>query len=331
MISDLSKKCIHGRIVFDACGRRCRCHHGKFINCCRQRKEFTDMSYTERVRYINTVKTASTNPAYRTTYDNLLTLHKNIFDSEIHKQRFFLTWHRWFILQYENLLQQIDCRVTVPYWDWSLVAANPFSSSIWNTGNHGFGGNGVPGTRCVNTGPFRSTLFSLPASTGGGCLRRDFRGTIPDAVAVQDLILTNDASNFGNFEDELRFLFHDNVHCRIHGTMCSRNSATAPEFFLHHGFVDKIWWDWQRRSNAHKFHTFFTSQLGSMPSTPYRSRDFLDLNNQPGCVCAEYVDPRSSVYTTIKGELFKMVLKNQILLDILTQKVKMCTSSRYFW
>ncbi len=79
------------------------------------------MSQEGRVRYIQTVKTASTNPAYKPQYDSLLTLHKTIFSSGIHQLDFFLPWHRWFILQFENLLREVDCRVTVPYWDWSLV------------------------------------------------------------------------------------------------------------------------------------------------------------------------------------------------------------------
>ena len=300
--TDLSSKCKNGQTAYDECGRKCRCQNGKLVKCCRLRKEFTDMSYTERVRYIQTVKTASTHPSYKPQYDSLLTLHKRIFFSGIHELDFFLPWHRWFILQYENILQQIDCRVTVPYWDWSLVAANPFSSPVWNTGKHGFGGNGVPGGSCVKTGPFRQAVWSLPASAGGGCLRRDFSGTAPDAIAVQKLVTSNSKLvDFENFEQLLRVQFHDLVHCVINGTMCSLDSASAPEFLLHHGFVDKIWVDWQKQSNAHKFNTYFLSQTALMTSTPYRSKDLLDLKNQPGCVCAEYVNPRNSAFGRIKG------------------------------
>ena len=301
IVLDLSKKCVHGTTVFDACGRRCRCENGKFVKCCRLRKEFTDMSYIERVRYINTVKTASTNSAYKPTYDNLLTLHKTIFLSSIHRVNHFLPWHRWFILQYENLLRKIDCRVTVPYWDWSLVSGNPWSNDIWKTGNDDFGGNGVPVGRCVNSGPFRTGVWSLPSSAGGGCLRRNFNGRVPDAIDVANLISEFSSSEFKDFEKLLREDFHDRVHCNIGGTMCLRDAATAPEFFLHHGFVDKIWWDWQKRSNAQKFHSYLQHQNGYMPSTTYRSRDFLDLHNQPDCLCAEYVNPRNSAFTHLKG------------------------------
>lgn len=303
--TDLSKKCYHGQTVYDECGRKCKCEHGKLVKCCRLRKEFTDLTYAERVRYINTIKTASTNPAYKPRYDTLLTIHRTIFfDNGIHVRDFFLPWHRWFMLQYENLLRQIDCRITIPYWDWSLVAGNPFSSSVWNTGNDGLGGNGVPGGSCVRTGPFRQGVWSLPASAGGGCLTRNFFGTPPDAIAVRNLITSNsNAADFFNFEVMLRRQFHDEVHCIIDGTMCSLDSATAPEFFLHHGFVDKIWWDWQKLSPAHKFNTYFVNQAGLMSSTPYRSRAMLDLNNQPDCVCTDYVNPKNTAYRRITGLL----------------------------
>lgn len=105
----------------DECGRRCKCERGRLVKCCRLRKEFLDMSRQERIRYINAVKTVSTNPTYKERYEALLTIHRIIFSSRIHELDFFLPWHRWFILQYENLLREIDCRITVPYWDWSLV------------------------------------------------------------------------------------------------------------------------------------------------------------------------------------------------------------------
>lgn len=275
------------------------------MQCYRRRKEFTDMSYRERVRYVNTVKTASTHPTYKAKYEKLLTLHKDIFESDIHELRYFLPWHRWFILQYENLLQEIDCRVTVPYWDWSLVGAKPLSSDVWNPGPHGLGGNGSGTPSCVRTGPFRTGAWSVISSAGGSCLTRRFQGRAPDAMAVKALIMENAAvSKFIDFEFLLRFEFHDLVHCLINGIMCTIDSASAPEFFLHHGFVDKIWWTWQKQSNAHKFTQFFLAQTSKMPSTIYRSRDFLDLHNQPGCVCVDYVDPRSRAYTSIRGLCF---------------------------
>ena len=132
---------------------------------------------------------------------------------------------------------------------WSLVSGSPFSSPVRNTGNDAFGGNGVPGGSCVKTGPFRQGVWSLQASAGGGCLARNFFSTPPDAIAVHDMISSNsNLADFFNFEVALRREFHDEVHCIIDSTMCTLDSATAPGFFLHLGFVDKIWCDWQKLS-----------------------------------------------------------------------------------
>ena len=107
------------------------------------------------------IKTASTDPLFKERYETLLTIHKKLFRTGIHQDTFFLPWHRWFILQYENLLREIDCRVTVPYWESAEEANDALASDVWNAGNHGFGGNGTGPSSCVQDGPFRAEVFSI--------------------------------------------------------------------------------------------------------------------------------------------------------------------------
>lgn len=104
----------------------------------------------------------------------------------------------------------------------------------------GFGGNGILPDRCVNTGPFRKGVWELvPSADQPRCLKRQFNRNPPDSVAVA-IVLRTPVSNFNGFELALRITLHNSVHCMIHGTMCSFDSASAPEFFLHHGMVDKV-------------------------------------------------------------------------------------------
>ena len=84
------------------------------------------MTTADRVRYIRAVLQASTDPKYKQDYDKLITLHKSAFQSGIHERDQFLPWHRWFVLQYENILRRISCHITVPFWDWSMVSENPW-------------------------------------------------------------------------------------------------------------------------------------------------------------------------------------------------------------
>ena len=219
----------------------------------------------------------------------------------------FLTWHRYFILLYENLLRRVDCSVTVPYWDWSKMPGSAFNttaaSSIWSSEDSGLGGDGEGIYSCVQTGPFRQDVWSIvplppgiPTGPGPRCLARMFFGTPPDAIAVQR-VLDIPLGNFSDFELMLRVNLHDLVHCLIDGTMCSLDSATAPEFFLHHGFVDKIWNDWQKKSESHK-NVFFSNMSQRMPGTQVLPSKVLDLSQQPGGIRIEY-QPVLSVANTM--------------------------------
>ncbi|CAH3040441.1 unnamed protein product, partial [Porites evermanni] len=295
--------CQEGSSVHDQCGQRCTCIGGQLVNCVRIRKEFTAMTFEERKRYIKTIKTASTDPRWKTEYDNLLNSHRILFLSGIHQRDHFLTWHRWFILQYENLLRQVDCNFTIAYWDWSAVSSNPFStankSDLWHSADTGFGGDGGGISFCVQTGPFRENEWSIvplpagsPPEPGPRCLVRMFNGNPPDTVAVERVLKT-EVANFTDFELMLRINLHDLVHCLIDGTMCSIDSAAAPEFFLHHGFIDKIWDDWQKKSEAHK-NVFFSTINQIMPGTQLLPRAVIDLSSQPGGVIVEYLAPRAS-------------------------------------
>ncbi|KAJ7326093.1 hypothetical protein OS493_028351 [Desmophyllum pertusum] len=230
----------------------------------------------------------------------------------IHEATHFLSWHRYYVLLYENLLRRVDCHFTVAYWDWSVVSSNPFSTAnpqdLWHSANTGFGGNGNNLTDCVQTGPFRESEWSLvplpagsPPEPGPRCLERIFNGNPPDAVAVQE-VLRITAGNFTDFELMLRLNLHDVVHCLIDGTMCSLDSAAAPEFFLHHGFIDKIWADWQKKSDAHK-NAFFPNVNVVMPGTQVYPRQVVDLASQPGGVRVEYQPSRaaSNVLPLLRG------------------------------
>ena len=67
---------------------------------------------------------------------------------------------------------------------------------------------------------------------------------------------------------------------------CSNDKSSfietgVPEFYLHHGFIDKIWDDWQKRSEQHK-NAYYGSISTPMTATIYSPSDVNDLENQPG-------------------------------------------------
>ena len=136
-----------GRYVLNKCDERCECRDGKLINCYRVRKDFIKMDVNQRRRFLNAYKMASTHPALKGDYHRLVALHIATPSELLHSSPdIFFPWHRWFLVEFENLLRRIDCRITLPYWNWSRVADRWWSGSddedFWSPGDHGLGGDG---------------------------------------------------------------------------------------------------------------------------------------------------------------------------------------------
>lgn len=70
--------------------------------------------------------------------------------------------------------------------------------------------------------------------------------------------------------------------------MCSFDSAVAPEFALHHAFVDKLWMDWQLKSTQH-LRAHFSQNAADLSGTGGRLvGDVIDNSRLPGGVRVEY-------------------------------------------
>ena len=102
-----------GNSRFNECEERCECRKGKLTNCYRVRQDFTKMTIEQRKRFINTYKLASVHPLFKRDYEKTVTLHLDAKD-QAKLPHIFLPWHRWFLVEFENLLRRIDCRVTIP-------------------------------------------------------------------------------------------------------------------------------------------------------------------------------------------------------------------------
>ena len=290
----MSIPCEESKTVVDECHKSCQCHNGDLVSCYRVRREFTTMSLTERRRFIEVLKLAATSPQYRSEYDRLTTLHSRVPSKFLHHMpQIFLPWHRWYLLEFENFLRQIDCRVTIPYWDWSRVAEHwvqQSEDSVWSPAPHGLGGNGIFLDRCVTDGPFRESEFHLPWSVGGGCLKRNFNLScnLPNQEDARNLIMLK---NFTMFEQTIREQFHTKFHNCVGENMARHETASfAPEFWLLHGFIDKLWADWQSKSVANQFH-YYTNNMFTMPGSGRFPWEYLDLDSLPEGVKVLYEVP----------------------------------------
>lgn len=102
--------------------------------------------------------------------------------------------------------------------------------------------------------------------------------------------------------------------------MCAHNSANAPEFFLHHAFIDKIWADWQEKSTSHMF-AYFDNLRNDlrMQEAQFHPRDYIDTLYMPhpdidssedeGRVCVAYQDPVHPLYNEIMNRLERLTTR----------------------
>ena len=102
--------------------------------------------------------------------------------------------------------------------------------------------------------------------------------------------------------------------------MCAHNSANAPEFFLHHAFIDKIWADWQEKSTSHMF-VYFDNLRDDlrMQEAEFHPRDYIDTLYMPhpdidssedeGRVCVVYQDPVHPLYNEIMNRLERLTTR----------------------
>jgi hypothetical protein len=257
------------------------------------------MSLDERRLYIRTLKTVSTVQPYKRVYDEMTSYHPQWFE-DVHQLKYFFPWHRWYILTFENFLRQIDCRVTVPYWDWSQALSDGrlwrtgYLHDIWYPGAHALGGNGEGVELCVQNGPFRQDAWTLSAFVNQSCLSREFNDCFANDLpnrTVTDSYLKISYVEFQEFENSVREIMHDNFHNAVGGVMSYDESANAPEFWFHHAFLDKTWADWQNRGLKFK-HQYFPSVKSNLPGNNVNGADYINLSRQPLCVRVEY-DPIS--------------------------------------
>ncbi|KAJ5972601.1 uncharacterized protein N7479_002519 [Penicillium vulpinum] len=225
----------------------------------------------------------------------------------IHWVGHFVLWHRYYLATYEKALRE-ECgyRGGQPYWNWSLDASSTDNSSmaIFETDvfhpTRGFGGNGkyLPanetqnplnltgrtGGGCVEDGPFTPPNFMLAVGHPKGqpdCLRRDFIPSIMNYFSRQSLVdhvlAQPDYTTFARALENIPAFTQPNIHGSGHfgvggalGTLGNQAlSPGDPLFYLHHGNVDRVFWEWQQKDLPTRYH-----QVGG----PVNAMDYSGVN-----------------------------------------------------
>ena len=285
--------------VIDGFGRKCACVSNQLQSCCRYRREWSQLSPFEQLRYINAVKTATTTPKYQSLYNRIIELYLESFDTVVLNTRWetsqFFPWHRYFLHLYEDLLRVIDRSVTIPYWDWTVYPAEPYRSPVFDT-MLGFGDSADNVTGCVSSGPFREGEFNVTPSAGGGCIRRRYRDFPFYNRQLFNAILSIPADSFDEFHQTMQLFVHLNARCYLRGTMCSNHAANDPLYLLLLARLDVVLDSWQALDEERatvRFANDTTPLARTLGEASLRVSDYSSNSNLPygAAVCYSALPP----------------------------------------
>lgn len=272
----------------------------------RRRKELSAMTDAEWGRFLNALSQLMTNDAVRSIrnpdvspFEDLAALHTE-FVEEAHGGSYFLPWHRLFLFLLESQLREIDPEVTLPYWNWSLERpTNAATSSVWNRLGHSSFSAGEPG--CLTDGPWANWWTMHPEVH---CLRRGFTsgtGTWPPLESWANIrALINSDASYSRMATTIEAL-HGSTHVGVGGDMAVLGTApNDPVFYLHHAYVDYMYYRWQR--NGHGSRMRFSGTHPTLNGTNARRIDSLHAFNKQvrdgmGLGCVQYEDsPAMSIF-----------------------------------
>ncbi|CRM37357.1 Tyrosinase [Pseudomonas sp. 31 R 17] len=259
------------------------------------RKEIRTLSGTEWLDFLNTLLALKARGDGKDGYNKYIHWHHEVMVPTVHPDEpqdpdyrngahlgpAFLPWHREMLLQLEADLQAIKPGMTLPYWDWTLDAADPRNSLVWKL----MGGDGDATDEFrVQDGPFAHRYGNWPVPAypeddlPGPGLKRQFSQWVTSLPTAADVKMAMNeglydepnynASPFNRgFRNRLEgwitqkgdpqvstpgSQLHNRVHLWIGGNMLAMTSPEDPVFFLHHCFIDKIWADWQAQMKLDK-------------------------------------------------------------------------------
>ncbi|KAK3368749.1 hypothetical protein B0H63DRAFT_535229 [Podospora didyma] len=219
------------------------------------RKPWQDLTDLQRASYINSTLCLmdspgqQTIPGAKTLWDELHYAHI-AQATYIHFVGSFLPWHRYFLVVHETLLRR-ECGYNgpMPYWN-EVADVDDLNNALVLDVKTGFGGNGEGPNHCVADGPFVNLRFQfkedLTIAESPSCLVRNISDCSFTGASRTNLDACLAARTYDEVWHCLEAKPHIAGHWGIGGTMSNtRLSPGDPLFFLHHAWLDRLWWLWQ--------------------------------------------------------------------------------------
>lgn len=193
----------------------------------RVRKDQSTLTVTEWSNFICAIETLARAGVPAPVYNDYVDLHDQAFQMAnmawgAHGLN-FLSWHREYLAKLEARLILINPLVTIPYWNWAVDRTIP-------------------------------PQLSNPQDLAAWGITRNFNASWLPTQAQVDFALASGVTppSFSTLQSAVQSI-HNGPHIAVGGTMATARSPADPLFWLHHGFIDKIWADWQRANPGAQF------------------------------------------------------------------------------
>jgi tyrosinase len=224
----------------------------------------------------------------------------------IHDVGAFLPWHRLYMRAHEVLLQT-ECGYTgaQPYWDelTDVSTGTLNQSSVLNI-TTGFGSGATDADGCVITGPFVNLTMHInqTSSSANYCLSRDLN---EDGFQRANATHLDECMETDTYEEAWNCFIsnpHTAGHSAISGTMLDVVASPGdPLFFMHHTYLDRVWWQWQQKN--------LTARLTDMSGRNIPTTSYLDQNSfdYPSASVTDYFNDGGNM-TTLNHTLWMVGL-----------------------
>lgn len=167
------------------------------------------------------------------SWENQAEIHGDLggFNDCRHGDWLFLPWHRAYLFYFEEICRELtgNDRFALPYWNW---IENPELPSIFEED----GGDN----------PLYVSGRTVDAGEDG------LSDPLVGDAAMDDVLQEPNFERFAGGDSsagDLENPPHDHVHVAVGGTLAQGNSPLDPVFWVHHCFVDYLWWEWNAVEN----------------------------------------------------------------------------------
>ena len=251
-------------------------HHGPAKKCKKpvKRRAWHTLNNKDKKAYIDAQLCVMRTPAKValpgavTQFDEMVSIHQ-LHALTIHSTGVFLPWHRWYLDLHERMLKDCGFKGALPYWDEYRDAKLPLvkDSSIFDPIT-GFGSQGsVAPDYCLTDGPFHNYTSRIGPwwHITDGCIGRQLIGnslrenTFPPPAGSNNVTAATDAcmllTTWAEASTCIYLIPHVGGHIAIGSTRGdAHTSPNDPVFYLHHAYIDKLWWDWQEKNRAQRLY-----------------------------------------------------------------------------